>query len=246
MTASETQIKLYLSTAHPCSYLDDEMAHTAFIDPQIDMSMLLYSALAQQGFRRSGRMVYRQHCEDCKQCLSVRIPVDAFKSRRIHRRVLKANSDISIQEETVSDDPELYKLYQRYTAARHEDGEMKNSTLEEYLNFLTTSWSDTRFMVMRLHGNPVGVAVTDVLHDGLSAVYTFFDPDMPKRSLGTFGILQQIELAKTYGLPYLYLGFWVRDCQKMSYKTDYRPLQIYSEDRWKQFENGEFIDLPEL
>lgn len=236
-------IPLFLSPEHPCSYLENKTAETAVVDPNLDINMGIYAALAKMGFRRSGSMIYRQHCAECQQCLSVRIPVDDFVLRRNHRRILKANADVQLVDQSAKPDPDLFKLYQAYTADRHADGDMKNSSLEEYMGFLTAPWSNTRFLVFSEQHTAIAVAVTDLFDDGLSAVYTYFTPDMEKRSLGTYAILRQIEHTKSLGKPYLYLGFWIRDSQKMAYKANFRPLEIFAENTWKRFDQGQDIEI---
>ena len=204
----------------------------------------VYSELLQFGFRRSGRMVYAPRCEHCSQCVSVRIPVENFAPRRIHRRVLQANADIRLQDHPASLNDEHYALYQAYTARRHVDGEMASATPTEYLGFLCAEWCDTVFLEFRLDSRLVAIAVTDVLDDALSAVYTFFDPMLGGRSLGTLAILKQIEWARAQNLSHLYLGYWIRDSRKMAYKADYRPLEIWREGRWQRFAKGEALPDP--
>ena len=123
---------------------------------------------------------------------------------------------------------------------------MSDASAEKYMDFLSASWSETLFLEMREDDQLLGVAVTDEVSDGLSAVYTFFNPELPKRSLGTFAVLSQISMARQLGLPYLYLGYWVRDCDKMAYKAEFRPMQVFSEGNWRQFNTGESVIVPEL
>jgi arginine-tRNA-protein transferase len=206
------------------------------------MDMATYSQLLQHGFRRSGRMVYAPRCEDCSQCVSVRIPVEDFAPRRVHRRVLRANCDLVMREAPdTAFDPRHYALYQRYTAARHEEGGMAQASPTDFLGFLCTDWCETRFLEFLLDDRLVAVAVTDLPDDGLSAVYTFFDPTLPERSLGTFAILSQIVRARELGLPHLYLGYWIRDSRKMAYKAGFRPLELWQRGRWRRFGPGEAL-----
>ncbi|RMG34244.1 MAG: arginyltransferase [Gammaproteobacteria bacterium] len=240
------RLPLYLSAPQPCSYLAGEYSQSLFIDPEMPMTVALYSQLVRQGFRRSGGMVYRPHCLQCRQCLSARIPVADFQPRRRHRRTLRANRALRLVPTEARFREEHFRLYQRYTASRHAGGSMADSEPSEYQDFLITDWCDTHFLEFREDHRLLGVAVTDQLRDGLSAVYTFFDPDLPSRSLGTWGILAQLDLCRQLQLPYLYLGYWVRDCAKMRYKADFRPLELFSQNRWCRFEQGEQIRLPEL
>lgn len=238
MKGQRDRLPLYLSAPHACSYLPDRQSSTLFTDPLADMDMQAYSELLHFGFRRSGRMVYAPRCEFCSQCISVRIPVADFAPRRKQRRVARANADVQVQAVGADFDPAHYALYQRYTKARHSDGEMARASPEDYMTFLTAPWSCTRFLELRIDGLLVGVAVTDVADDGLSAVYTFFEPALESRSLGTSAILQQIAWAQRLGLPYLYLGYWINDSPKMAYKIDFRPIQLWRQGGWQELARG--------
>ncbi|MCB1774125.1 MAG: arginyltransferase [Gammaproteobacteria bacterium] len=246
MTRHERQLPLYLSAPHDCSYLAGRVSNTLFADPGGDMDMATYSQLLQQGFRRSGRIVYAPRCEACRQCISVRVPVRGFKPKRIHRRVLRANDDVTVHLRPPRFDPEHFALYKHYTAARHGDGEMANASPETYMEFLHTDWCDTAFIEFRLEDRLVAVAATDLPDDGLSAVYTFFDPALASRSLGTFAILQQIEAARRRGLDYVYLGYWIRDSRKMHYKAGFRPLQLWFDGRWQAVGATDPLPNPDL
>ncbi len=246
MSTDRQPLPLYISAAHECSYLPDRESRSLFVDPDAPMNMARYSRLIERGFRRSGGLVYRPQCDNCKQCLSVRIPVNRFAMRRRFRRLLRRNSDLHMEARDSGFVQAHYELYCRYMAARHADGSMANPTPEDYAGFLMTDWSDTRFLELRRHDRLMAVAVTDVVEDGLSAVYTFFDPDEARRSLGTHAVLSQLELHRALRLPYLYLGYWVRDCDKMRYKADFRPLQVFSENQWREFGVHEAIRVPEL
>ncbi len=244
--SGERRIPLLLSMPQSCSYLHDRLNSNAFVDPDCEMDMTLYGQLLRAGFRRSGKLVYRPHCAECHQCLSLRVPVEQFEERRRHRRIRQKNRDVRLVNCNARLQAEHFDLYQRYTASRHEGGSMAESSPAEYMGFLTAPWSETLFVELREGEKLLGIAVTDLLSDGLSAVYSFFDPGMPQRSLGAFAILSQISMARQLGLPYLYLGYWIRDCSKMSYKADYRPMQIFSCGQWHDFAPGEEIDVPEL
>ncbi|MCB1802343.1 MAG: arginyltransferase [Gammaproteobacteria bacterium] len=232
-------LPLYLSAPHACSYLPNRLSSTLFTDPEQAMDAARYAELLSFGFRRSGRMVYSPRCENCHQCVSVRIPVADFRPRRWQRRILRANQDVESIVCPASFEREHYTLYQRYTAARHGDGEMASATPADYMAFLRADWCDTQFIEFRSGGRLLAVAVTDVLDIGLSAVYTFFDPAEQARSLGTYAILQQIVRARDLGLPHHYLGYWIRDSRKMAYKTRFRPLELWREGAWQRIEAGD-------
>ncbi len=243
MNERALRLILYLSAPHPCSYLAGQETQSLFADPQAPMDTRIYSHLVKRGFRRSGRLVYQPHCPTCRQCRSARVPVATFQPRRRHRRVLRANRDLRIVPVPPGFCEEHFTLYQRYTRARHAGGNMAESSAQEYLDFLVADWCATDFLEIRLGERLLGVAVTDRLSDGLSAVYTFFDPDQPRRSLGTWAILAQIERARELGLSWLYLGYWIRDCEKMRYKTGFRPIELYDGQGWRRFETGETVEL---
>jgi arginine-tRNA-protein transferase len=219
------------------------MSSTLFADPEAEMDMATYSDLLRYGFRRSGRMVYAPRCEHCQQCVSVRVPVADFTLRRSQRRVLQRNADIELREHPARFNPEHYRLYQRYMVARHADGDMADALPADYLGFLRAEWCQTTFLEFLLDGELVALAATDVADHGLSAVYTFFDPDQGPRSLGTFAVLRQIEHARSLGLAYLYLGYWIQDCRKMAYKVNFRPIELWRAGQWRRLMPG--ASLPE-
>jgi arginine-tRNA-protein transferase len=239
MNQDKRHLPLYLSAPHACSYLPGIMSSTLFADPEGPMDMTTYSELLHYGFRRSGRMVYAPRCDHCQQCVSVRVPVADFVARRNQRRVLRRNADIEMREHPARFNPEHYGLYQRYTVARHAGGDMADAPPADYLGFLRADWCRTTFLEFLLDGTLVAVAVTDLAGDGLSAVYTFFDPALAERSLGTFAILRQIERTRSLALPYLYLGYWIRDCRKMAYKIDFRPIELWRGGQWQRLNPGQ-------
>ncbi|MDM8561393.1 arginyltransferase [Candidatus Parabeggiatoa sp. HSG14] len=234
---SRNQVNTYSSYPHTCSYLPNRLAITSFIDPNFPKTASLYDKLAQQGFRRSGDILYRPKCKECQECISVRLLVEKFTPRRSQRRIWKKNQDLTVSMVAPVFQLEHFNLYCRYVAARHQNDEKDEATPQEYLQFLTSDWSRTVFYEFRLQKQLLSIAVVDYVENGLSAVYTFFDPDYPARSLGVYAVLWQIEEAKRLNFSFLYLGYWVKDCRKMSYKTDYQPLEYYIEERWQQLNN---------
>jgi len=227
------QILLYASHPEPCTYLPEEICSNRFVDPDLEMNTRLYSQTVEQGFRRSGNMVYQPYCSECQACLPIRIPVDYFQANRSQRRNLKSNQDISVTVQNSNFREEYFQLYKRYLNSRHGDGCMANPTRESYQQFLSIDWGETRFLEFREKERLLAVAVTDPLENGLSAVYTFFDPNEAKRALGKFAILSQIQYAQSLELEYLYLGYWVKASRKMSYKGDYTPIQILQQGAWQ-------------
>ena len=232
MTARESKPDLYLSMPHPCSYLPGRMSTILFVDPQRLLSEGEYGAFVRRGFRRSGDLVYRPHCQGCNACVAVRVPVRAFQPARGQRRVWNRNRDIEIVEKPARFDSEHFDLYRRYQAGRHPESGMNDADPQKYLGFLASRQVDSAFFEMRAAGQLLGVAVADVLPDGLSAVYTFFDPQVPKRGLGVFAVLWEIAETARRGLDFLYLGYWIAEAPKMSYKTNYRPLEALMGGHW--------------
>lgn len=233
---NRTQFNLYATPPHECSYIEGQQATTVFIDPHLPKDDILYDTLSQHGFRRSGEHLYRPHCAGCQACIPVRIPVHQFISRRFQRRIWKRNQDLEVCAVGSQFKLEHFDLYCRYLEARHRGGGMDNPTPESYMQFLTSRWADTLFYEFRLHRQLVAVAVVDIFETGLSAVYTFFDPNAHKRSLGAYAILWEIEETKRLQCHWLYLGYWIKNCRKMNYKIEYYPLEYYHQltCNWKQ------------
>ena len=228
----QVKINFFASTPEPCSYLDDRKSVSAFANPHMDMDMRTYNELIQRGFRRSGGYIYRPHCPHCQECISVRVPVKHHCYSRNEKRIIKRNADLTTSVSPGRFREEHFDLYRRYIASRHNDGSMANPSKSDYHRFLICDWTDTLFVEYRLNRVLLAVAVCDVTDSGLSAVYTFFDPDHADRSPGHFAILNQIHETQQRDLDYLYLGYWIRDCDKMSYKRRYKPLEAYINDQW--------------
>ena len=228
----EETLRFFATAPRPCAYLAERDAISVFADPEAQLSPDIYNKLAHFGFRRSGDRLYVPACPGCSECIPVRIPVAQFKRSRNQQRVWSRNRDLRsrVLEPVYREDH--FRLYARYLESRHAGGGMEDPTPEEYLQFLTSNWCDTQFMEFSLDGQPVAVAVTDRLQHAHSAVYTFFDPGLQRRSLGTLAILQQIELARTADCDWLYLGYWIAGSRKMRYKTRFRPIQAYREGHW--------------
>ena len=241
MKQIEQKLQLYLSSDHPCSYLPKKRSRTLFLDPRATLHHFVYNDLIDKGFRRSGEMIYRPECELCNDCIPLRLPVDRFAPRRIQRRIIKRNSSVQVSELASGYSEEQYQLYKKYIRSRHPEGSMADLSAQQYIHFLTCRWCETRFFEFRLRKRLQAVAVTDLLPQGLSAVYTFFDPDLSNLSPGVFTILWQIEEAKRRGLKWLYLGYWIPKCRKMEYKDQYRPVQAYLNNQWQEFPIGSII-----
>ena len=226
-------VRLYLGLEHECSYLPERTARSAFVDPALGLDAARYGELLRLGFRRSGEFVYRPACLGCRQCTPSRIAVDTFRPNRSQRRCLRHNSELEWTVENQLGD-EHYQLYQRYLSARHADGGMDAGDREAFHRFLDGAWSGTEFWSCRSQQGLIAFAVVDAVPDALSAVYTCFAPNQKDRGLGTFAILSQIAETRRRGLDYLYLGYWIPDCEKMQYKANFRPLQVLDNNRWRQ------------
>lgn len=232
MTSSMRDLKVYTTYPHSCSYLEDQEATTLFVDPRQPVDKQLYSKLSLLGFRRSGNHIYRPHCTHCEACVPARIPVAQFEPKRSQRRTLNRNEDLRVQRTEDLRDDAAFQLYRRYIELRHADGDMFPPDREQYESFLNNAWDCTHYYRFYDRQTLVALAVVDELQDGLSAIYTFFEPLADKRSLGSYAILWQIQRARALGLDHLYLGYWIKGCRKMSYKSDYRPLELYVNGRW--------------
>lgn len=243
MTRSPGGPALYLSGEHVCSYLPGRQARTLFIDPLAPMSGQLYLRLLEHGFRRSGSHIYRPACARCHACVPLRIPVRAFRPDRSQRRTWeRTRAALSLRKHPPRFDPIQFALYRRYIEARHADGSMADASPESYQDFLLSPWGGTTALLeLWLEDRLMAVAVTDVLENALSAVYTFFDPAFSGQSPGTLAVLCQISEARRLGLDWLYLGYWIEGCRKMSYKDRFRPLEAWIDGGWRSVERGASI-----
>lgn len=232
---SSQNLSLYITAEHECGYYDDRLTANLIPDPQVKMNAPLYSLLISNGFRRSGNFVYRPHCKNCQACMPSRINVEQFKPSKNQRRCLKNNNDLTTHLVDARYTEEYFSLYQRYLNNRHQDGSMANPKKEDFNSFLLNEWKTSIFIESRLHGTLISVAVVDVLPTGPSAVYTFFEPEQGKRSLGTFAVLQQIWLSQLYHLPHVYLGYWIDGHPKMDYKRNFSGLELFLQDQWQAF-----------
>ncbi|MCK5893548.1 MAG: arginyltransferase [Endozoicomonadaceae bacterium] len=233
MSDEQLRWRFYTTPVHDCSYLADQKATTLFLDPTITINHNMSGFLADNGFRRSGSHYYRPHCQLCNACTSIRVMVNHFQKNRSQRRVWNGNKDLTVQSSTPEFTRERYRLYRRYIKQRHSDGDMFPPSPQQFCDFLCQDSGFTRFYEFRKDQKLLAVAVVDYLPSGLSAIYTFFDPDFHSRSLGTFCILWQIEETKCLQKNYLYLGYWIQNCSKMAYKARYIPQERYINSEWR-------------
>jgi arginine-tRNA-protein transferase len=225
-------VRVFATYPHHCSYLPGQQATTLFVDPSTPVDARIYSQLSLIGFRRSGPHLYRPHCAACNACVPARVPVALFAPDRSQRRILVRNRDVTAHFVDSIHTDAHYQLYSRYIEQRHRDGDMYPPDREQYDSFLTREWESTRYVEFRCGERLLAVTVVDRLDSGLSAIYTYYDPDEHRRSLGSYVILWQIGLAHELGLPAVYLGYWIRNCRKMNYKTRFRPIELLANGHW--------------
>jgi arginine-tRNA-protein transferase len=229
-----TTLDFYLTPEHECPYLVNETAQTIFLNPEVHVNDPIYDFLIERGFRRSGEHIYRPQCGDCRACISIRIPVYYFKPNKQQRRCHKKGNQFSVKVIPAQFDLEHYRLFENYIETRHSDGDMYPTSEKQYKEFVLSDSINTQFLDISdpKTGKLIACCVFDQLNSGLSAVYTFFDPIYSNFSPGRLAILQLIELSRHHQLSYVYLGYWITECQKMSYKGEYRPIECFVDDGW--------------
>jgi len=225
-------LQFFQTQPHDCSYLRDKAASTVFLNPKQKLDSSLYSQLSEYGFRRSGKHIYKPLCADCQSCIPMRVPVALFKPKRQQKRTWKRNQDLSVSIVKSIDTDEHYALYESYIIQRHSDGDMFPPSRDQFKSFLADQWHLTRYYEFRDQGKLIATSVADVMDNGISAVYTYYDPNENRRSLGIFVILFLIEQSQILDLPAVYLGYWIKSSPKMNYKSEFRPLEIQDGSSW--------------
>ncbi|SDY57435.1 arginyltransferase [Nitrosomonas sp. Nm33] len=237
-------MKFHTTEFYPCSYLPSKLARSQIVLPDHLIDAPTYAQLIKIGFRRSGNFVYRPNCEQCEACVPVRIIVDQFSSNRAQRRAWRQHQHLVATHHKLHYHPDHYRLYRRYQVKRHANGGMDYDSRDQYCNFLLQSNVDSRLITFHENDQLRMISIVDQLPDGLSSVYTFYDPDVSNASFGTFNILWQIEQCRIKKLPFLYLGYWIGESRKMSYKANFQPLQILQDGQWQTFNNPSLQNDP--
>jgi leucyl-tRNA---protein transferase len=235
--------QFYLTAPSPCPYLPGREERKVFTHLIGRRAAALNDTLTQSGFRRSQTIAYRPACENCRACVSVRVKVEEFEPTKSFRRILDQNGDLMSMVVRTEPTAEQYSLFRAYLDARHSDGGMADMTMLDYSMMVEDSHVETRLVEYRTpakrgeaEGSLIGVCLTDLLADGLSMVYSYYEPDEGTRSLGTYMILDHIARAKELGLPHVYLGYWVDGSKKMAYKARFLPQERLGMDGWQRAE----------
>lgn len=223
-------IPLYLTTEQSCSYLDNRKSQSTLVDERFGMTQQIYSRLIERGFRRSGNMVYAPHCQNCSACIACRVRPEKFKASRSQKRCIEMHKDTKVIIKPCVYDEKHQELYKCYMVNRHSE-----TTSFEYMEFFGSRWSETWMVEFHIEKQLAAVAVVDVMKNALSAVYTFYEPMLKHYSLGTYAVLWQIEKARELGMKYVYLGYWVENSQKMDYKKNFRPLEVFMNQQWQVY-----------
>ena len=233
--------QFYVTAPQPCPYLSGRMERKLFTALQGENSEKLNDSLSKQGFRRSQNVLYRPSCSDCAACLSARIDVSRFEPSRSQRRTIRRNAHLARRASSPWATEDQYSLFRRYLDTRHADGGMADMDVFEFAAMIEETPIRSRVVeyTNRKTGALTAVCLTDVLDDGLSMVYSFYEPNLPKQSLGSWMILDHVDIAREAGLPYVYLGYWVPGSPKMGYKASFSGLEIYRQGQWQAMTSPE-------
>lgn len=246
MTFSSRHPQFFYTTApQTCPYLPDRMERKVITDLSGPDAEKLHDRLSRAGFRRSHNIAYAPVCNGCSACVPIRIPVARFAPGRTQRRVMKVNAALQGHETPPRATAEQFVLFRQYQTARHAEGDMAGMNFADYRSMVEDTPIETFLVEFRDAENRLMiVSLIDVVSDGLSAVYSFYDPSLPERSLGAYAVMWLIERARYHRLPYVYLGYWIAHSRKMAYKTNFRPAEIFSRGLWRDLEEQDFLTPP--
>jgi len=236
MSNLRTPIKLFETVTDQCPYLEHELSASILIDPEEKIKPELFSLLSKSGFRRSGNMLYSPKCPSCNACISVRVPSKEYQPTRSQKRVWRKNVDLTVSVEDVKFDQQHFELYLKYQQHRHPESTMCDDDPEKYISFIQSNFSNSKFVCFYDNKTLIGISTIDQFDGGISAVYTFFDPEQSQRSLGTYAIMYLLKLARLREIPHVYLGYWVDQSSKMDYKRKFKPLEGYQNRQWLNLE----------
>ena len=245
---SSLKAQFYLTAPQPCAYLDGREERKVFTTLNGTSAVTVNNSLSHKGFRRSQSVIYRPACVGCSACMSIRIPVERFKPGRTHRRILRRNHSLQRRPCEAWATESQFALFRRYLNSRHADGGMADMDAFDYASMVDETPVNS-MVVEYTEEEPLSgkhrltaACLSDIVGDGLSMVYSFFDPDLQDRSLGSYMILDHVALAREMGLDYVYLGYWVAGSRKMDYKIGYRPFELCDGTRWHEFSSREEVD----
>ena len=228
------KIQFYTTTEYNCSYIDKMDAQSLVLTPRRSINQNIFQDLIQKGFRRSGQYIYKPNCKSCSACIPIRLAVQKFLSTRTQRKTYKKHAYLIVQETPLIFNQEHFNLYLKYQNNRHSFIKNDKSDLDDFKDFLIKS--NVRSKLFEFWDGDLLkiVSIVDIMNDGISAVYTFFDPDDEKVSYGTYSIIWLINWCKTQQLKYMYLGYWIGECTKMKYKTNFKPYELYIKGYWQE------------